>query len=84
MSCGDLTNVVTVLLSGSALVGLALGFYLSWRAIAVSGIILALVSAVLLKAGFGPLVGIAIAVACLAANQIGYLIGVALRDTPER
>jgi hypothetical protein len=69
----------TALLAVSAFVGLVLGFYFSWRAILVSGLILAIVAATVLQwEGFGALAGIAIIVACLTVNQIAYLIGVTL------
>jgi hypothetical protein len=74
-------STVLILLTASALVGLVLGFYFSWRAIAVSGLILAIMSAVVLRnADFGPFAGVATIIACLTANQIAYLIGVALAD----
>ena len=73
-------STVLILLAASALVGLVLGFYFSWRAILVSGLILAFISAAVLQgAGFGALAGIAIIVVCLTANQIAYLVGATLR-----
>jgi hypothetical protein len=69
-------NAIFVLLALSAIVGLALGFYFSWIAILVSGLVLVIVSAtVLQKAGFGALAGIATIVVCLTVNQVAYLIG---------
>lgn len=69
-------NAIFVLLALSAIVGLALGFYFSWIAILVSGLVLAIVSAaVLQKGGFGALAGIATIVVCLTVNQVAYLIG---------
>jgi len=78
---------ILILLAGSALVGFVLGCNFSWPAIMVSGLLLAIISAVVLqKADFGALAGIATIVACLTVNQIGYLVGVALvdRNPPER
>jgi hypothetical protein len=70
-------NAIFALLAVSAAVGLVLGFYFSWAAIAVAGLVLAIVSAaVLQKEGFGSVAGIATIVACLTVNQIAYLIGV--------
>jgi hypothetical protein len=71
---------VLVLLAASALVGLILGLYYSWLAVGASGLMLAIVSAVVLqKEGFDALPGIAIIVICLTVNQVAYLIGVRLR-----
>ena len=69
-------NAIFVLLALSAIVGLALGFYFSWIAILVSGLVLAIVSATVLhNEGFGALAGIATIVVCLTVNQVAYLIG---------
>jgi membrane protein implicated in regulation of membrane protease activity len=70
-------NAILILLAASSLLGLVLGFYLSWLAIGVSGFVLAFVSAVVLqREGFGSLAGIAIIVVCLTLSQLAYLIGV--------
>jgi hypothetical protein len=70
-------NAILILLAVSSLLGLVLGFYFSWLAISVSGLVLAFLSAVVLQhEGFGSLAGIAIIVVCLTVNQIAYLIGV--------
>jgi hypothetical protein len=72
-------NAILVLLAVSSLLGLVLGFYFSWLAIVVSGLVLAFLSAVVLQhEGFGSLAGIAIIVACLTVNQLAYLIGVSV------
>jgi len=69
-------NAILVLLAVSAIVGLVLGFYFSFAAILVSGLVLAFLSAtVLQKEGFGFLGGITIIVACLTVNQLAYLFG---------
>jgi len=69
-------NAIFVLLALSAIVGLALGFYFSWIAILVSGLVLAIVSATVLhNEGFGALAGIATIAVCLTVNQVAYLIG---------
>ena len=61
----------------SAIVGFAFGISFSYSALAVSGVAFALLSAAVLHIqGFGALPGIATIVACLAANQLGYLAGV--------
>ena len=74
-------NAIFVLLAMSAILGLALGLRFSWPAILASGLVLAIVSAAILqKAGFGYLEGIAIIVVCLTINQIAYLIGMSLRN----
>jgi hypothetical protein len=76
---GSVMNTVLALLAVSALAGLALGFYISWMAIVVSGLVLAIISAVVLhQMAFGALAGIAIIVVCLTINQVAYLIGVRL------
>jgi hypothetical protein len=73
-------NAIFVLLAVSAILGLALGLRCSWPAILASGLVLAIVSAAILqKAGFGFLAGIAIIVVCLTVNQVAYVIGVRLR-----
>jgi hypothetical protein len=78
-------NTILVLLAVSSLLGLVLGFYFSWHAIGVSGLVLAFLSAVVLQhEGFGSLAGIAIIVACLTVNQIAYLIGVTSVNRGDR
>jgi hypothetical protein len=73
-------NAIFVLLAVGAILGLALGLRFSWPTILASGLVLAIVSAAILqKAGFGFLLGIAIIVVCLTVNQVAYLIGVRLR-----
>jgi hypothetical protein len=70
-------NAILILLAVSSLLGLVLGLYFPWLAIGVSGLVLALLSAVVLQhEGFGSLAGIAIIVVCLTVNQITCLIGV--------
>jgi hypothetical protein len=72
-------NVIFVMLAVSAVFGIGLGLRLRWPAIIVSGLLVSIVSAaVLQKAGFGAVEGIAIIVACLIVNQVGYLVGVRL------
>ena len=70
-------SAVMVLLTLSVLIGFALGTSFSWLAIAASSTgIAVLSSAVLQIQGFGALPGIAIIVACLTVNQLGYVMGV--------
>ena len=72
-------SAIFVLLTISAIVGFALGFYFSWIAVLVSGLVLAIVSATVLQnEGAGSLAGIAIIIVCLTVNQLAYLIGVTL------
>jgi hypothetical protein len=72
-------NAIFILLAVSAILGLLLGFYLSWNAILVSGFVLAFLSATILQnEGFGFLAGIAIIIVCLVVNQVAYLIGTKL------
>src|SRR5947209_7610643 len=74
-------SAVLWLLAISAAVGLLVGIYLSWLAIAVAGLILAFGSAITLNInGFGDFAGIAITVATLVVSQVTYLFGVALTD----
>jgi hypothetical protein len=73
----NVVNIIFVLLAVSSLSGLALGFYFSWLGIGVSGLVLAFLSAIVLRhEDFGSYAGIAIIVACLTVHQIGCLIGV--------
>jgi hypothetical protein len=77
-------NAVFVLLVLSAIVGLVLGFFFSWIAILVSGLVLAVLSATVLQnEDFGFLAGIAIIVICLTVNQVSYLIGEMLARGPQ-
>jgi hypothetical protein len=67
-----------VVLAVSPILGFALGFlHFSWVAIVVSGLALAIVSAVVLQTQgvdfFPAVAGVAI---CVAVNQIAYQIGV--------
>jgi hypothetical protein len=74
-------SAVFWLLAISAAVGFLVGIYLSWLAIAVAGLILALGSAITLNInGFGDFAGIAITVATLVVSQVTYLFGVALTE----
>jgi hypothetical protein len=50
-------STVLILLTASVLVGFILGFYFSWRAILISGLILAIMSAVQ-NADFRPFAGV--------------------------
>jgi len=76
---------VLILLAVSALVGLVLGFYFSWIAVGVSGVILAFVAAVVLqREGFSAPAGIALIVACLAVNQVAFLIGAIVANRGRR
>jgi hypothetical protein len=82
-------SAVIILLALSAVIGFALGCSLSWFAVLISGVVLAvLTSAVLQIQGFGALPGIAVVAACLSVNQVAYLVGVSLvrhrSDTPLR
>jgi hypothetical protein len=80
-------DVILLLLAVSAIVGLVLGLYFSWIAIAASGLVLAIVSAIVLqKEGFGFFSGISTVAACLTVNQLAYLVGVtlAIRGSQDR
>ena len=69
-------TAVMVLLALSLMLGFALGHF-SWRAIAASSLVLAVVAAVVLHLQeFGPLAGIVIIVACLTINQTAYLASI--------
>ena len=73
-------KVVLFLFLASSLLGLGLICF-SWLAIAISGPVIAFLSAVVLyHEGFSPFVGIATIVAYLVVNQVTYLIGVMLID----
>jgi hypothetical protein len=70
---------IVALLVVSAVLGLILGLRFAWTAFLVSALVVALVSAAILrKAGFGSLEGITIIVVCLTLNQVACLIGVRL------
>ena len=70
-------TAILALMAVSAIVGLVLGFYFSWIAISISGLVVGIVSAAVLQnEGFGFLAGIATIVVCLSVNQFTYLIGV--------
>jgi hypothetical protein len=72
-------DVVLFLPAASAILGFVAGFFFSWIAILVSGLVLAVLSATVLQhEGFGFLAGVAIIVVCLSLNQIAYLIGATL------
>jgi hypothetical protein len=72
-------NIIWILLTVSALVGLVFGIYFKWVAIVFSGLVIAIAGAAALQSeGFCYLAGIAIIVVCLTVNQITYLIGAAL------
>jgi hypothetical protein len=72
-------NAILILLAVNAILGLVLGFYFSWKAIAVSALVLAFLSAAVLQnEGLGFLAGIGIIVICLTVNQMAYLIGITL------
>jgi hypothetical protein len=54
--------------------------YLSWRAIALAGVVIALASAVVLQInGLGYVAGIATTAPCLVVNQFAYLVGADLK-----
>jgi hypothetical protein len=74
-------SVALMLLAPSAAMGFALGTSFSWGAILISSIALSVISAAALHAaGFGALSAIAITATCLSANQIAYVMAVALAD----
>jgi hypothetical protein len=76
---------VLALFAASAVIGLVLGFYFSWLAIAVAGLLLAIISAVVLhREGFGFFGGVATIVACRTLSQLAYLIGMALAARGRR
>jgi hypothetical protein len=71
-------SAVMILLALSAIIGFALGS-LSWFAILISNVLLAVLSSAVLQIqGFGALPGIAIVAACLTVNQAAYRAGALL------
>jgi hypothetical protein len=71
-------SAVIILLALSAIIGFALGS-LSWFAILISSVALAVLSSVVLQIqGFGAFPGIAIVAGCLTVNQAAYLAGALL------
>lgn len=72
-------NTILVLLAVSALMGLVSGFFFSWLALILQGLLLAILAATVLQhEGFGSVAGIAIIVGCLTINQIAFFIGAML------
>jgi hypothetical protein len=70
-------NVILALLAANALVGLVSGSYFSWVGIALSGPILAILSAIVLQhERFGLFSGVIIIVLCLTIHQIAYWVGI--------
>jgi hypothetical protein len=78
-------RAILVVLAVSPILGFALGFlHFSWVAIVLSGLALAnALALVLQKQGVDLFPGVAIVAACVAVNQIAYLIAVVARP-PER
>jgi hypothetical protein len=67
---------ILLILTLGALSGFIVAQFVSWVGLLWCGPVVAATSAAILqKHGFGWLSGIAITVACLSLNQIGYLIG---------
>jgi hypothetical protein len=67
---------ILLILTLGALSGFIVPQFVSWVGLLWCGPVVAATSAAILqKHGFGWLSGIAITVACLTLNQIGYLIG---------
>ena len=73
-------NAALALITLGALIGVALG-RLSWRAVAVSSGVLAIIAAGFLhRQGFGAFSGITTAALCLTVHQAAYLVGVLFVD----
>src|SRR5947209_11233622 len=75
-----MTSAVLMLAAVSGLVGVALGLYgFRWGALALAGVILAIVSAIVLqRENFGFVAGVAVAAGLLTVNQITYVIGLTI------
>jgi hypothetical protein len=72
---------IWILLALSALSGFVAGSHFSWPALAVTSALLAPLAAVVLqRQDFAALPGISIIVACLAINQLVYLIAIPLKN----
>jgi hypothetical protein len=68
-------SAVFILLALSVAIGFALSAF-TWWPIVASGVILAVLSAMVLQMqGLGTVSGIAIITLCLTMNQVAYLIG---------
>jgi hypothetical protein len=75
---------VLILLTLSAVSGFVAGKYFLWPALGVLGAVLALLAAVVLQnQGFDALPGISIIVACLAINQLAYVIAIWWKSDPN-
>jgi len=73
---------VIVLFGLSSIIGLALGRFFSWFAIALSSLALAVLAAVVLhRQGFGPLGGISIIVGSLTLHQLAYFVSLSTRGS---
>jgi hypothetical protein len=74
---------VLLILTVGGLSGFIIAQFVSWFGLVWCGPAVAAISAVILqKHGFGWPSGIAITVACLSLNQIGYLIGAHFKINP--
>jgi hypothetical protein len=72
---------ILILVTLSALSGFVAGRYFSWPALVVAGGVLAPLSALVLqRQDFTTLPGISIIVACLAINQLAYVIAIRLKN----
>ena len=68
-------NIVLVLLATSVLIGAIAGLRMKAFVLVPIALLIALVAAAALRVhGFGPESGIAIIVACLALNQVAYVL----------
>jgi len=75
---------ILILLALSAVSGFVAGKYFFWPALGVLGAVLALLAAVVLQnLGFGAVPGISIIVACLAINQLAYVIAIWWKNDPN-
>ncbi len=77
-------STILVLLAGSALIGFVIGFH-GYRVfiIILAAPIVAIISALLLRQ-FNFRTAVALTVACLAVNQVAYLIGAWLETERTR
>jgi hypothetical protein len=84
---GAIVVAVLILMALAVILGLALARHkVRWPPLAAAELAFALLSAVVLRSqGFGPLSGISVIVACLALNQVIYLVEIMRRseDPPE-
>ena len=77
--------IASIVIAGSAMLGLVVGLTFRIRAIALSAPFIALFAAVVLHAHhYGFVDGVMVVVGCLVASQAAYIAGAFLRSRPAK